>query len=288
MALIRSSSPDETRAVVRGWQAEGLTVGFVPTMGALHEGHLSLVRASAAECDRTVVSIYVNPTQFGPEDDLERYPRRLEQDCRLAEENGTDLVFCPTDEGIYPEGFATYVMQEGLTEVLEGKFRPGHLRGVLTVVCRLLNIVPAKRAYFGQKDFQQSVVVRRMVSDLNIPTDIRVMPTVREADGLALSSRNEYLNEQEREQAPCLYGALSEAQQLYRAGERDAAAICSAMHRFIAGASLAKPDYVEIVDRKMLAPVERVTDDAVAVIAVRIGRTRLIDNMPFANGSAVT
>ncbi|KPK62754.1 MAG: pantoate--beta-alanine ligase [Planctomycetes bacterium SM23_32] len=269
------------RRAVRAWQAEGLTVGLVPTMGALHEGHLSLVRASVAECDRTVVSIYVNPAQFGEGEDLQEYPRRLDEDCRVAEQNGVDLVFCPTDRVMYPQGHATFVVQERLTEVLEGAFRPTHFRGVLTVVCKLFNIAPADRAYFGQKDFQQTVVVRRMVCDLNIPIRVRVMPTVREEDGLAMSSRNECLTAREREQASCLSRALVEARRVYEGGRTDAGALREAMRAVIAAAPLARPDYVEVVDHETLEPVSEVTDRAVAVLAVRIGRTRLIDNMPF-------
>jgi len=282
MTLQRTGAPDEARDMVNGWKADGLSVGLVPTMGALHEGHLSLIRASAAECDRTVVSIYVNPTQFAPDEDLEKYPRRLERDCRVAAVAGAHLAFCPRDETMYPEGYSTWVSQEGLTEVLEGAHRPTHFRGVLTIVCKLFNCVPADRAYFGQKDFQQTVVVRRMARDLSMPVQIRVMPTVREADGLALSSRNQYLNAEEREQAPCLYRALREAHRLYAGGEADTDALRAAMHRVIAAAPLAEPDYAEIVDRETLDPVETVTDRAVAVLAVRVGETRLIDNHPFA------
>jgi pantoate--beta-alanine ligase len=282
MALSRTEDPQAARRAVDAWRAEGLTVGFVPTMGALHDGHLSLLRASAAECDRTVMSIYVNPTQFAAGEDLARYPRRLEQDCRLAEGAGADLAFCPTDAAMYPEGHATYVVQEGLTQVLEGAARPTHFRGVLTVVCKLFHLVPADRAYFGQKDFQQTVVVRRMVSDLNMPVEIRVLPTVREPDSLAMSSRNAYLKPEERQQAVCLWQALCEAKRLHDAGEADAARVRQAMERVIAAAPLARPDYVEIVDRLTLQPVERVDERAVAVLAVRVGGVRLIDNLPFA------
>mgnify|MGYP006282170643 FL=1 len=281
MSLQRIPQPDEARHLVRSWQREGLTVGLVPTMGALHEGHLSLIGASVEQCDRTAISIYVNPTQFAPEEDLEDYPRRLDRDCRVAAEHGADLVFCPTDEMMYPEGFCTHVEQEGLTEALEGAFRPTHFRGVLTVVCKLFNILPADRAYFGQKDFQQTVVIRRMAGDLNMPVDVRVRPTVREKDGLALSSRNEYLNPREREEAPCLYRALRRARQLYASGVTDAQAARNAMRGIIAESPLARPDYVEIVDRETLEPVEELTDRAVAVLAVHIGETRLIDNHPL-------
>jgi len=281
MALERITDPRHARRTVRAWQREGLTVGFVPTMGALHEGHLSLVRASAAECDRTVISIYVNPTQFAPGEDLAKYPRRIEADCRRAEGAGAALAFCPTDKAMYPEGASTYVVQEGLTGVLEGASRPTHLRGVLTVVCKLFHYVPADRAYFGRKDFQQTVVVRRMVRDLGMPVEVRVMPTVREPDGLAMSSRNAYLSEEERRQAPCLHEALTEAVRLYREGRTDADALRDAMRSIIEGAPLARIDYVEVVNTETVAPVKEVTDRAIALLAVRIGETRLIDNMPF-------
>ncbi len=281
MTLRPSGSPDEVRGTVKAWQAEGLTVGFVPTMGALHEGHLSLIRASVGECDRTVLSIYVNPTQFGRGEDLKRYPRRLEQDCRAAEQNGVDLVFCPTNEVMYPAGSTTYVSQDSLIDVLEGASRPGHFRGVLTVVCKLLSIVPADRAYFGQKDFQQTVVVGRMVKDLSLPVSVRVVPTVRDADGLALSSRNDHLDQQERHQASCLHRALTKALQLYRDGERNPLTVRAAMQGIIEAASLVRTDYIEIVDCETLEPVKEITDRAVVVLAVRIGQTRLIDNMPL-------
>ena len=281
-------SPDEVRQKVRSWQREGLTVGFVPTMGALHEAHCSLIRAAAAECDRTVVSIYVNPTQFGPGEDLGTYPRRLQQDCTAASEAGADLVFAPRDDIMYGEDYATYVEQERLTERLCGASRPGHFRGVLTVVCKLFNIVPAQRAYFGQKDFQQSVVIGRMVKDLNFAIEVRVLPTVREEDGLAMSSRNEYLSPQERKQARCLYRALMDALELYRSGERSAHLLIEKMRQIVAAEPDVRREYVEIVDCETLAPVERVDERSVAALAVRIGRTKLIDNMPFAGKTAPT
>jgi pantoate--beta-alanine ligase len=282
----RVEEPGDVRRTVAAWKREGLSVGFVPTMGALHEGHLSLIRASAAECDRTVLSIYVNPTQFAAGEDLDKYPRRLQEDCRIAEEAGASLVFCPSDAVMYGEGFATYVVQEGLTRVLEGASRPTHFRGVLTVVCKLFNIVAADRAYFGRKDFQQTVVVRRMVADLNMPVQVRVMPTVREPDGLAKSSRNAYLSDEERRQAACLHRALLAARRLYSGGERSGEALRGAMHDEIAAAPAARPDYVEVVDARTLEPVTEAGDGAVVVLAVRFGRTRLIDNMGLASGTA--
>ena len=281
MTIQCERSPDGTRGRVRLWQREGLLVGLVPTMGALHEGHLSLVRASVAECDRTVVSIFVNPAQFGPGEDLARYPRRLESDCRLLESAGTDLVFAPTDAAMYPPGFCTYVVQERLIDRLCGAFRPGHFRGVLSVVAKLLNIVPADRAYFGRKDFQQCVVIRRMVEDLNLPVRVRVMPTVRERDGLAMSSRNEHLAPAQREQAVCLYRALTAARQLFQAGERSAQRLIEEMRRVIAACPLARVQYIEIVVPDTLDPVDRVSEGSVAALAVYVGEVRLIDNLPF-------
>ena len=281
MAIQALQSPEQVRTALKGWRGQGLSVGFVPTMGALHEGHVSLVRASVAECSRTVVSIYVNPTQFPQGEDLGKYPRRLEKDCELLEQAGADLVFAPNDQVMYPEGFCTYVVQEKLTERLCGAFRPGHFRGVLTVVLKLLNIVPADRAYFGRKDFQQTVVIRRMVADLNLPVEILVQPTVREKDGLAMSSRNEYLTPEQRKQAVCLYEALSAARRLYRAGERSAAPLIKEMEHVIARSPGARPQYVEIVSPDSLAPVEEATDDSVAALAVFVGGVRLIDNMPL-------
>jgi len=283
MSLEPIRNPERTREMVRSWQARALTVGFVPTMGALHEGHLSLMRASAAECDRTVISIYVNPTQFGEGEDLNEYPRRMAADCAAAERVGVDLVFAPTDSAMYPAGFATYVTQQGLTEKLCGAFRPGHFRGVLTVVAKLFNIVPAHFAYFGQKDFQQSVVIKRMVQDLNFAVHIRVLPTVREPDGLAMSSRNQYLNESQRQQATCLYRALSAARRLYASGQKNVNALLEEMNKAIAEAPDATPEYIEIVDGETLDSLQEATDRSVAALAVKIGSVRLIDNMPLAD-----
>jgi pantoate--beta-alanine ligase len=283
MALEVVQSPQEVRRKVRGWQREGLTVGFVPTMGALHDGHLSLVRASEAECDRTAASIYVNPTQFAEGEDLDSYPRRLERDRALLEGAGATLLFSPTDEVMYPPEFCTYVCQEGLTERLCGAFRPGHFRGVLSVVLKLLNIVPADRAYFGRKDFQQSVLIRRMVADLSIPVDVRVLPTVREADGLAMSSRNEYLSAEQRRQAVCLYEALAAARELFSGGETGPDRLIAEMKKVIARYPDARPQYVEIVAPDSLKAVEQVTGQAVAALAVFVGEVRLIDNISFGN-----
>ncbi len=281
MSIRCEQSPDEVSRVVRCWQRGGGSVGLVPTMGALHEGHLSLVRASVAECERTVVSIFLNPTQFSPGEDLERYPRRLEEDCRVLGEAGADLVFCPAEQTMYPPGFCTYVVQEGLPERLCGAFRPGHFRGVLTVVMKLFQVAPAQRAYFGRKDFQQSVLIRRMAEDLNVPVEVRVMPTVREKDGLAMSSRNEYLTAEQRRQAVCLYEALAAARRLFRKGERSSERLLGKMREVVAGFPAARAQYVEIVDPDTLQPVRQVGEDSVGALAVCLGEVRLIDNMPF-------
>ena len=282
MALTPVSDPQQVRGAVRSWQRQALSVGFVPTMGAFHEGHLSLMRASAAECDRTVISIYVNPTQFAAGEDLGAYPRRVARDCAAAEQVGVHLVFTPTDATMYPDGYATYVVQERLTEGLCGALRPGHFRGVLTVVAKLFHIVPADFAYFGRKDFQQAVVISRMVQDFNMPIQVRVMPTVREPDGLAMSSRNEYLTQSQRRQATCLYRALTAARRLYGSGERDVQALVAAMRKVIAGAPDASMEYIEIVDCETLEPLQVASERSVAALAVRIGPARLIDNMSLA------
>ncbi len=281
MSMEAERSPQKVRKTVRHWRSEGLSVGFVPTMGALHEGHLSLVRAAVAECDRTVVSIYVNPTQFPSGEDFDTYPRRLGEDCAVLEKAGADLVFAPGDELMYPAGFCTYIVQEGLTEKLCGRFRPGHFRGVLTVVLKLLQVVPADRAYFGRKDFQQSVLIRRMACDLNLPVEIRVLPTVREKGGLAMSSRNEHLNEEQRRQAACLYEALTGARRLFRAGERSGRRLIEEMRQIIGRYPDARPQYVEIVEPDSLEPSAQVAGRSVAALAVLLGEVRLIDNMPL-------
>ena len=257
------------------------TLGLVPTMGALHAGHLALVERARAENSAVAVSIFVNPTQFGPNEDLARYPRDLPRDLRMLEAAGVALVFVPTVDEIYPEGFSTSVEVEGMARVLEGAARPGHFKGVATVVCKLLNIVDAERAYFGQKDAQQTVVVRRMARDLNMRTEIVVVPTVREPDGLALSSRNAYLGPAERAAAPVLYRALQAARSAWDAGERDAHALRGAMSAVLAREPLARVDYVSVADPWTLVELEHVTDGALLSLAVRIGRTRLIDNLPL-------
>jgi pantoate--beta-alanine ligase len=266
----------EARAVRRALPG---TWGFVPTMGYLHEGHLSLIRRARAENDRVAVSIFVNPTQFGPHEDYARYPRDLERDLRLLEPLGVDLVFVPSAEEMYPPGFQTWVIVEEVSRPLEGASRPGHFRGVATVVAKLFHILQPDRAYFGQKDAQQTVVIRRMVQDLNIPVEIVICPTVREPDGLAMSSRNTYLNPEERRSATVLFRALQIAKARYEAGERDAERLREAMREVIRAEPLARIDYVSVADPETLRELEQVEGPALLSLAVYIGTTRLIDNI---------
>lgn len=254
-------------------------VGFVPTMGALHEGHLSLMREARKENLSVVVSIFVNPTQFGPQEDFNRYPRDIKRDLGLLEGEGADVVFVPSVAEMYPEQFDTWVEVGGVTERLEGAFRPGHFRGVATVCAKLFNIVQPTRAYFGQKDAQQAVVIKKMVAELNMGLGIVILPTVREPDGLAMSSRNIYLNPEERKAALVLYKSLKLAQQLYDSGERDAERIRQEMRTLIEKERLARIDYVSVADAETLDELDRVKLPALVSLAVRIGRTRLIDNV---------
>lgn len=256
------------------------SLGFVPTMGYLHQGHLELVRHARAACEHVAASIFINPTQFGPNEDLARYPRDLPRDLDLLRAAGVDLVFTPTPAEMYPPGYSTYVEVENVTTTLEGARRPGHFRGVATVVCKLFNIVQAQQAFFGQKDAQQTVVIRRMVRDLAIPTEIVIVPTVREADGLALSSRNVYLDPAQRAAAPVLYRALQAAQTLYTRGERNAAVLRAAVHELLAAEPLAQIDYISVADRQTLHEIDgRIERGALVSLAARFGTTRLIDNV---------
>jgi pantoate--beta-alanine ligase len=277
--VIIASSIEAVRAAKAA--EPGLSWGFVPTMGYLHEGHLSLVRLARAASDRVAVSIYVNPAQFAPTEDLASYPRDLERDLALLRGEGVDLVFTPDDETMYPPGFQTTVTVAEVTRPLEGASRPTHFQGVTTVVAKLLNIVAPDRAYFGQKDAQQVVVVKRMVADLNIDVDIVVGPIVREADGLAMSSRNTRLAPEQRAAAPVLHRALSAARAALEAGERDGAALRRQMEAIIAAEPLASLDYVSVADPETLAELGAVGDKALLSLAVRFGAVRLIDNMPF-------
>ena len=256
----------------------GKRIGFVPTMGALHEGHLSLVRAARAECDYTVVSIYVNPSQFGPSEDLAKYPRTLPADLELLAGCGTDLVFAPGNEEMYPSGHAARVEVGPVAQPLEGVCRPGHFRGVATVVLKLLNMVQPEAAYFGQKDFQQALVIRRMVADLDVPVAIRVCPIVREPDGLAMSSRNRYLSAAARQRALVLWKSLQLAGELVAQGQCNAGVIAARMRELIETAADARIDYVALVDPETLAPVEMIAGRTLAALAVKIENTRLIDN----------
>ena len=255
------------------------SVGFVPTMGFLHEGHLALIRQARTENSAVVVSIYVNPTQFGPREDFSAYPRDLDRDLELLRKEGTDIVFVPLDDEMYPREFSSWVEVEKITDRLEGVSRPGHFRGVATVVAKLFNIVQPTRAYFGRKDAQQVVVIKRMVADLNMGIEVVVVPTVRESDGLAMSSRNVYLNPKERQAATILFKALMLAQRSAGGGEQDAEKIRRQMTAFIREEPLAQIDYVSIADAETLEELDLIDRPAVASLAVRIGKTRLIDNM---------
>jgi len=254
------------------------TWGLVPTMGYLHEGHLSLIRRAKAECDHVAVSIFVNPTQFAPTEDLSKYPRDLERDLRLIEPLGVDLVWNPTPEIMYPSGYQTWVEVETLTKPLEGAMRPSHFRGVTTVVAKLFNAVQPHKAYFGQKDAQQAAVIRQMTRDLSYPIEVVVCPIVREADGLAMSSRNKYLEGADRQAALVLSRALAAAKDLYDAGERDAETLRAKMKEVIAVEPRAQMQYVSCADYDTLAELETVTGKTLLSMAVLIGKTRLIDN----------
>jgi len=256
----------------------GRRIGFVPTMGFLHEGHLSLVRQARKDNDVVVVSVFVNPIQFGPREDFKTYPRDLKRDLGLLK-GFADFVFAPSARELYPEGFCTFVGVRGLSEEYCGRIRPGHFTGVATVVAKLLNIVAPDAAYFGQKDAQQAAVIRRMVEDLNMPANIKVMPTVREPDGLAMSSRNTYLSSKEKQEAVVLFQALKSAEHAVATGLRDAQKICGMLEDFIAHTPSARIDYIELVDKKTFERVKTVNRDALLLLAVYIGKTRLIDNV---------
>ncbi len=272
------------REEVGAARREGRTIGFVPTMGALHEGHLSLVRAARNECDYTVVSIFVNPSQFSPGEDFSKYPRTLEADLDLLAGCGVDLAFVPAGEEVYRPGHDTWVDLGAAAEPLDGQCRPGHFRGVATVVLKLLNMVQPDAAYFGQKDYQQALVIRRMAADLDLPTKIRVCPIVREPDGLAMSSRNRYLTPAARQKAMVLWKSLQLAGELVGQGERDARTIAARMRGVIETAEDARIDYVALVDPETLLPVETIAGPTLAALAVKIENTRLIDNCILKSG----
>ena len=273
------STIEEIRALCRAERTSGKRLGFVPTMGALHEGHLSLVRAAKVSCDVVAASIFVNPTQFGVNEDLTKYPRNFERDRVLLEKEGVTLLFAPSVEEMYPAGAVTWVTVEGLNEKLDGRSRPGHFRGVTTVVVKLFHIVEPNAAFFGQKDAAQVAVIRRMVRDLNFPVEIIACPIVREADGLAMSSRNVYLDPQQRKQAVVLHRSLLSMKKAWEAGEREAAALKAAGREEIAKEGLVRLDYLEIVDPDNLDAVEHAGSGALVAVAAFVGATRLIDNI---------
>jgi pantoate--beta-alanine ligase len=268
------SSLDELRSARLSFAG---TVGLVPTMGFLHEGHLSLIRRAREECDHVVVSIFVNPTQFGPKEDLSKYPRDIERDIRLIEPY-TDLIWIPSAEIMYPKGYQTWVEVEAITSLLEGAMRPGHFKGVTTIVAKLFNGVQPHKAYFGQKDAQQVAVIRQMVRDLNFPLEIVVCPTMREADGLAMSSRNVYLDPEQRKAATVLFRSLNAAKDLATGGERNAENVRRKMKEMLASEPLAEPQYVSCADYDSLEELDAIQGKALLSMAVFFGKTRLIDN----------
>lgn len=290
--MITATTIEEARKTIKKWKAEGLTVGLVPTMGALHDGHASLVTAAVSDCDRVVTSVFVNPTQFGEGEDLESYPRDFERDCKILEEKGCHMVFHPSVQEMYPDGYGTYVnLESEMTKQLCGRSRPGHFRGVCTVVSKLFNITTPDRAYFGQKDAQQLAVIRRMVKDMDFDIEIVGCPTVREKDGLAKSSRNSYLNDEERQAAAVLYRSIEKAKELAAAGASGtseasaadpysiaAADLLKTMTDVVSSEPMARIDYIEAVDGHTLMPKEYLAPGDLVAMAVYIGDTRLIDN----------
>jgi pantoate--beta-alanine ligase len=256
-----------------------IKIGFVPTMGALHQGHLSLIRQARRENSFVVVSIFVNPIQFGPKEDFKKYPRRLKRDANLCRKEGVDIIFFPSVKEMYSDNFKTYVTVKDLSDVLCGKSRPGHFQGVTTIVTKLFNIVQPDTAYFGQKDAQQAIIIKKMVEDLNMPVKIKILPTIRQIDGLALSSRNVYLNDKERKDALVLSSALKLARNLIEKGEKDTLKIIDRMKKMIQMKKTAKIDYISIVDLDNLRPISRIKGNCLIALAVWIGKTRLIDNI---------
>lgn len=272
------STVDETRAQVKEWKKQGLTVGLVPTMGFLHEGHQSLIKKAVEENDKVVVSVFVNPIQFAPNEDLETYPRDLEADKKLCESTGADLIFHPTPDEMYPDGFSTHIQMDNLTKELCGKTRPTHFGGVCTVVGKLFNIVKPDKAYFGQKDAQQLAIIKRMVRDLNFDLEVVGCPIIREPDGLAKSSRNTYLSADERKAALILSKSIELGKELVASGEKNAQTIIKAMTDKINTEPLARIDYVNVVDALNIEPIDVIKGETLVAIAVYIGKTRLIDN----------
>jgi pantoate--beta-alanine ligase len=269
----------EIRTLSRSARTAGQTLGLVPTMGALHEGHLSLVRTAKAKADVVAATIFVNPTQFGPQEDFARYPRNLEADCAVLEREGVDYIFAPSTEEMYPSGSVTWVTVEGLSDRLCGKSRPGHFRGVTTVVSKLFHIVEPDIAFFGQKDAAQHAIIRRMVRDLNMAVHIEICPIVREPDGLAMSSRNAYLTAAERKSALVLHRSLMRVENLFRSGEQDSDKLIQAGRIEIASEPAVRLDYFEIVNPDTLEPTPKVSTPALVAVAAFVGKTRLIDNV---------
>ncbi|MBN1787922.1 MAG: pantoate--beta-alanine ligase [Sedimentisphaerales bacterium] len=269
----------KTRAAIAKARPGGRTIGFVPTMGALHEGHFSLIKAAKEQTEFVVVSIFVNPTQFGPNEDIDKYPRPFEADVKACEKLGVDIVFAPTAEQMYPQENITWINVEKVTEPLCGKNRPGHFRGVATVCAKLFNIIQPDKAFFGQKDAQQAVVIKQMVADLNLPLEIIVCPTVREKDGLAISSRNRYLDAEQRKQAALLYAALQEAELFINAGQRKSSELISQMEKILRIGKRIKIEYISIVDAKTLDELDEAKGSSLIALAAKIGTARLIDNI---------
>jgi pantoate--beta-alanine ligase len=273
------TSIDEMRRTVEERKSRGESVGLVPTMGFFHAGHISLMRAAKEDNDYVVVSLFVNPTQFGPQEDLGDYPRDLERDMAMAEDAGVDCIFHPAAEDMYPEPYLTYIEVAGVSGILCGASRPGHFRGVATVVAKLFHIIPAERAYFGLKDAQQVWVIRKMVEDLDLDLEIVACPTVREGDGLAMSSRNMYLEAEEREAATVLYRSLRLAEEMVEDGERDPTKIIAGMRELIASEPVVRPEYIEAVSWSSLQPAARLEGEVLLALAARVGKARLIDNV---------
>lgn len=269
---------NQMKQISKNLKKEGKTIGFVPTMGYLHKGHISLMECSKKDNDITIVSIFVNPTQFGPNEDLDKYPRDLERDLKICKEVAVDYVFHPKAEDMYPEGYSTYVVMETLTDKLCGKFRPGHFKGVLTVVNKLFNIVKPDKAYFGKKDYQQYIVIKKMVEDLNMDVDIIGCPLIREEDGIAMSSRNKYLSQEERERALSISKALFKAKDLFEKGETNPKNLIKEMKKIMEN-NVDEIQYIEIVNPKNLEPKEKVEKGDIILVAAFVGSTRLIDNI---------
>ena len=273
------TSIEDIKQRIKTFKENQLSIGFIPTMGALHEGHLSLVRQAKKENNKVVVSIFVNPLQFGKNEDFGQYPRTFDNDCELLSKEDVDIVFNPKAPEMYPNGFCTSVVLEHLEDKLCGKSRPGHFRGVATIVLKLFNLINPDIAYFGQKDFQQTVVIKRVVADLNLDVNIKVLPTIRDKEGLALSSRNGYLSETEKKDALCLYNALIKAHTMVNAGAKNAKEITAEMEKIINNCKSTKIDYISIVNPETLEAVSEVRSGNVAALTVRVGKTRLIDNI---------